>query len=223
MKIAVLTLTRDRLEYTKHCFAKLQEFAGWPYDHFVLDQASLDGTRKWLQDEYSAIRFYAYANLGISSGINNLLDKVARVERDLGPYDVVVKFDNDCELTQPNTLRDIAALVMESGALLSPRILGLRRPPSAQGEFYIGDERILDIPQIGGIFLAAPRDVYMGFRNDVSNDDDDVQLCWSYRRQGGRCGYVDRLEAWHYETTDGQWERFPEYFERRVAEGGRAY
>lgn len=218
MRVAVLTLTRDRLAYTKHCFAKLREFAGCEFDHYVLDQGSEDGSWQWLlnRDQYHHLSILR-DNVGISAGINRLLDR-ARSKQ----YDVIVKFDNDCELTQPNTLRDVCKLVMASGALLSPRILGLRRPPASQGEFMIGDERIIDIPQIGGIFLAAPGPVYQSFRNDVSNEDDDVQLCWWHRSRGGRCGYVARLEAWHYETTDGQWERFPAYFERRVAEGGRA-
>ena len=218
LRIAVLSLLRDRLTYTRHCFARLRWNAGCPYDHYVLDQGSKDGTVDWLarQTRFKR-RVLLPSNVGISAGINRLLDTLE------GEYDVVVKFDNDCALTQPDTLRDIAQLVMESGVLLSPRILGLRRPPAAQGEFFIGEERILDVPQIGGIFLAAPGPVYQTFRNDETNDDDDVQLCWAYRGQGGRCRYVARLEAWHHETTDGQWTRYPDYFERRVKEGGRAY
>jgi GT2 family glycosyltransferase len=219
VRVAVLTLTRERLEYTKHCFARLHEFAGCPFDHYVLDQGSEDGTWQWLMNK-GGFRHLSILrdNVGISAGVNRLLDRMGRTE-----YDVVVKFDNDCELTQPNTLRDIAQLVKVSGAILSPRILGLRRPPAPQGQFTIEGELCYDIPQIGGIFLAAPGGVYQAFRNDETNNDDDVQLCWWHRGQGGRCGYVARLEAWHYESTDGQWARYPEYFERRVAEGGRAY
>jgi GT2 family glycosyltransferase len=44
MNVAVLTLTRDRLPYTQHCFATLKENAGCDYDHIVLDQGSTDGT-----------------------------------------------------------------------------------------------------------------------------------------------------------------------------------
>lgn len=217
MRVAVLTLTRDRLEYTRHCFARLREFAGCEYDHYVLDQGSTDGSAEWLRRQGLKHLVLLPENVGISRGVNWLLDQLDR------KYDVVVKFDNDCELTQPDTVRDVARLVLRSDALLSPRILGLRRPPAAQGEFEIDGERVIDIPQIGGIFLAAPGPVYQAFRCQVSNDEDDVQLCWWWRWQGGRCGYVARLEANHYETTDGQWERYPAYFDRRVREGGRAY
>jgi len=218
MKIAVLTLTRDRLEYTKHCFASLREFAGCDFDHLVLDQGSTDGTWEWLAEEYEpAMAHREESNMGISRGLNWLLG----VFDHGADYDVVVKFDNDCELTQPNTLRDVARLAYEGGCLLSPRILGLTNPPSPTRELRIGDETILDVPQIGGIFLAAPAWVYDEFRYSESNPiwgGDDVEICAWFRAQGGTCGYVKRLEAWHYEGTEGQRDRYPDYFERKFAE-----
>ena len=227
MKIAVLTLTRDRLDYTKHCFAKLEEFAGCEYDHYVLDQGSTDGTAEWLFDEWlrgDGLRFAErrFENIGIPRGMNFLLGEVKKHEGRFQLYDVIVKFDNDCELTQPNTLRDVCKLALEGGALLSPRILGLNNPPPVTRELRIGDEIIQDIHQIGGIFLAAPAWVYDEFRyseNAPVWGGDDVEICHWFRKQGGTCGYVKRLEAWHYEGTSGQHERYPSYFARTLAEG----
>jgi GT2 family glycosyltransferase len=215
MKIAVLSLTRDRLDYTRHCFESLAENAGCGYDHFVLDQASTDGTRAWLET-FEADVIFSPTNIGISPGLNRLLDHINPMN-----YDVIVKYDNDCELTQPDTLRDVCRLVDDAGAILSPRIMGLRNPPAATRELAIRDDVILDVPQIGGIFLAAPAWVYDDFRYSETNPPwggDDVEICAWFRRQGGTCGYVKRLEAWHYETTDGQQERFPDYFVRKHAE-----
>jgi len=218
VRIAVLTLTRDRLGYSRHCFERLRELSGASYDHYVLDQGSKDGTIDWLMGQSFRQVCLLNQNRGITAGLNHLLTHVPADQ-----YDVIVKFDNDCELIQENTLRDVCDLVVAGNTILSPRILGLRNAPASTGEFAIGGEQILDIPQIGGIFLAAPASIYaQGFRYDESNIEDDVQLCWWWRGQGERCGYVKRLEAWHYETTDGQWQRFPEYFKRRVLEGGRA-
>lgn len=214
MKVAVLTLTRDRLQYTKHCFAALAEYAGCDYDHWVLDQGSTDGTQKWLLESDCESVGLSDVNLGITRGMNRLLG-----ELDSG-YDVIVKMDNDCELTQPDTLRDVCRLSLVDGAILSPRIMGLQHPPTAQGEFMISEEVVLDIPQIGGVFLAAPAHIFNTFRYDETNDKDDVQVCWWWRRQGGRCGYVASIEANHYETTTGQWQRFPEYFARSWSEQG---
>lgn len=219
MRVAVVSLTRDRLLYTRHCFGALRRFAGIAYDHYVVDQGSQDGTPGWL-DAYKwwfAETTHLPANIGISSAMNLVVDRIS------GDYDVIVKFDNDCELVAENTLRDVCQLALEGNAILSPRILGLIRPPAPQGEFLIGDELIVDVPQIGGIFMAVPAWIYQqGFRYDETNNLDDVQLCWWYRgTHNGRCGYVARLDAWHYETTEGQYQRFPDYYRRQSAEYGR--
>lgn len=220
MRVAVLTLTRDRLAYTQHCFAKLAENAGCEFDHFVLDQGSTDETPRWLDDEFH--RFGALVlkseNVGISRGMNDLLAQI-----DLTPYDVVVKFDNDCELTTPNTLRDIATLVHENpNLLLSPQIHGLNAPPPTIMARPVDGHTIHFKNQIGGIFLAAPAALYTDFRYDENNPTwgmDDVQVCRHWRSQGGWCGYVQGYDANHYETTAGQHERFPDYFATKRAEG----
>lgn len=223
MRIAVLTLTRDRLAYTQHCFEKLHQNAGCTFDHWVLDQGSQDETQEWLSvyDAAAGVAVVrAEENLGIAAGMNYLL----RAIDDEADYDVIVKFDNDCELTQPNTIRDVAQLAFEGGCILSPRILGLKQPPPVTRELRIGEEIIQDVPQIGGIFMAVPAWVYDDFRY-VGNEwggGDDTELCAWFRRQGGTCGYVKRLEAWHYETTEGQEERYPAYFERKYREMGLA-
>jgi len=220
VKVAVLTLTRDRLDYTKHCFARLRKFAGISYSHYVLDQNSSDGTQKWLKRQYNEDHVECIAllreNIGINRGMNTLV-KWAQQNDD---YDVIVKIDNDCELIEPDTLRIVCELSDAGYALLSPRIAGLNNPPPATGEFEIEGETILDIPQIGGIFTAAPAWIYDQFSFDGTKLlDDDVQLCWWYRARGGRCGYVERLTANHFETTSGQHTRYPDYFARTLAEG----
>lgn len=226
MKVAVLSLTRDRLDYTKHCFATLAENAGCEYDHYVLDQGSTDGTREWLDgwfrsaDEFRA-RIALDENVGISAGINKLIAWIHYTG--LGPYDVIVKIDNDCEIVTPLTLRDICALVDTYGLILSPQILGLRQPPATLGTpLSLGGTLVDEKAQVGGIFLAAPASLYDEFRYSEGNPvwgGDDVEVCAWWRARGGRCGYVQGYEAWHFEGTDGQHERFPEYFRRVEAEG----
>jgi len=220
MRVAVLTLTRDRLDYTRHCFNALRENAGCDYDHYVLDQGSTDGTQEWLMDDESLDLTLLDGNVGISPGFNTLLDLI-----DPGDYDVIVRMDNDCEVVTPGTLAGVARLAVEAEALLSPRILGLNNPPQPTRHVQIAGELVWDIPQIGGIFIAAPAGIYRQFRYDERNPPwghDDVQLCAWFRDRGGMCGYVPRFEAWHYESTRGQGERYPDYFARRVREGGPA-
>ena len=218
MKVAVLSLTRDRLNYTQHTFPLLYELAGCQFDHFVLDQGSDDLTVPALIGFRPSGLVRLDRNIGISRGMNVLLEII-----DGQGYDVVVKFDNDCELLQPDTLAIIAKLALEGDALLSPRILGLQNPPRPTGEFMIGGETVLDIPQIGGIFLAAPASLYEDFRFNPDNPiygGDDVEICAYARMVGMRCGYVERFAANHYEGTEKQRETYPEYWERKKQEMG---
>ncbi len=220
LAIAVLSVTRDRIDYTKHCFDSLHKFAGCQFDHYVFDNGSNDGTQEWLENEYDpTMLVLSPENVGRCKALNRLLDETEEMD----DYDVIVMFDNDCELTQPDTVGTISELTVTGGCILSPRILGLRNPPQPFRELVIDDEVILDIPQIGGIYSSAPAFIYTeGYRHNEDNPlygREDVDLCGWFRTQGGTCGYVKRFEAWHYETTDGQHARYPEYFERSFAEG----
>lgn len=226
MKVAVLSLTRDRLEFTKHCFQTLAENAGCEYDHYVWDNGSTDGTVEWLREQPFHV-FIAGVNNGISAAMNHLLRTAEHeAQPPFEPYDVIVKFDNDCELLTPNALRDICELVYTYGLLLSPQILGLRQPPATIGRpLSLGGALVDEKAQIGGIFLAAPASLYDDFRYSETNPlwgGDDVEVCAWWRARGGKCGYVQGYEAAHYQTTDGQHERFPEYFARKALEGAPA-
>lgn len=221
MKIAVLSLTRDRLDYTKHCFGRLRELAGCEYDHYVVDNGSTDDTAEWLvrQD----VELVALSeNIGVNRALNLLLDEA------LNPadYDVIVKFDNDCELVTPNTLRDVCSVVApREQVILSPRIHGLRNPPSSWATMTTDDGHVFDATAvIGGIFSAVPAWVFAdGYRHNEEAPpwgDEDARLCRWFREQGGFVGYLHGYNANHYRTTDGQHDDFPDYFARRVDEGG---
>lgn len=217
MKIALLTLCRDRVEYTRSCFNSLQANAGIAYDHFVLDQGSVDGTWDYLQSIPLKVRIRLEENIGLCPGLNRLLDAGAAEG-----YDVVVRYDNDCEVLQPNTLCSIAQLAFEHDLIVAPRVLGLRNPPPIIGEFGVDGTRILETAILGGIFMAMPGLLFTRdrFRYDESNPPwaGDEKICDWYRERGGRCGYVAEFEVNHVDTTEGQLARYPDYFARRAAE-----
>lgn len=224
MRVAVLTLTRDRLDYTKHCFGKLRELAGCWFDHYVLDQGSTDGTPEWLVQNAGRFRNLELLqeNIGISKGMNRLLD-VCRPER----YDAVVKIDNDCELVMFGTLAAaVRAVQTDRLTQVSPRVEGLNDGLSPEEFVDVNGERVGTLGQIGGLFSAVPGRVYQRFRYDESNpvgQMDDVQLSEWVRRQGGTVGYLMGWRVNHFETTRGQWARYPEYFERKFAEAGETF
>ena len=218
MRVAVLTLTRDRLDYTKHCFQRLHDLAGCDFDHFVLDNGSQDGTQEWLRNEYVPWWLDLHQeNIGISRGLNALLDVV-------DGYDVVVKFDNDCELIVPDTLKVACEVAMTGDWIVSPHIQGLNEPPPVQQQAEVLGCRVGIPPLIGGIFMAAPGSVFNSYRHDEANPlwgMDDVNLCGWWKSQGKQIGYLIDYPAFHYETTQGQRERYPDYFRRKDAEYDR--
>lgn len=219
MNVAVLSLTRDRLDYTKHCFQRLRDYAGCKYDHYVFDQGSADGTQRWLMRQELEYVHLAAENVGISKALNLLIGEAG------DGYDVYVKFDNDCELVKPSTLATAALIVHGApwDLIVSPRILGLNSPPpieeeNGNGLGYVG--------QLGGIFMAIPGWVFKEFRYDEQGNPkwgmDDVQLSQWFRNRGGRLAYMLDYPANHYETTEGQKQTYPDYWARKAGEMGIA-
>lgn len=211
-RIAVLSITRDRIDYTKHCFKLLRENAGCRFDHYVFDNGSTDGTQEWLGKRKLKGLVVSDSNVGVCVAMNRLLDLA-------GPdYDFYVKFDNDCEITNPGTLKAVVEL-MDDKLILSPRIMGLMNPPGVGSEI----DGLGYPAMIGGIFMCVPGWVYREYRYPENNPVwgmDDVGICNWFANHGGRVAYVMGLEANHYETTVGQHNKYPDYFLRRVGEGG---
>lgn len=224
MIVAVLTLTRDRLSYTEHCFEKLRELAGCEFHHYVLDQDSHDETAGWLDNEHENGRikylYHAGMNLGIARGMNHLIEKASRY----GGYDAFVKMDNDCELIDYGTLDVVSRVAKSANGVVSPIVDGLRNPPLQLGRIHqVGNERVREMHMIGGIFTATPVDFWSAFRypEDLPKwGGDDSLLCQVAHEMDMLVGYVENLRVNHYETTDGQHDHYPEYFQRRVEEGG---
>ena len=217
MKIALLTLTRDRLAYTQHCFNSIQQHARVDYDHWVLDQGSEDGTVDWLRDHTNCRLIESPTNLGICKGLNLMLDTLDPAE-----YDVLVRFDNDCEVLQPYTLSTCAGLALDHGVICSPHVLGLNAPPKTFDPVQVGDHIIDQTAVLGGIFMAMPAWLFSedGYRYDESrhpHSGDELIVPW-HRARGGTAGYVRGFHVNHYETSKGQAATHPDYWARKTLE-----
>ncbi len=216
MNVAVLSLTRDRLLYTQACFASLHEFAGCRFDHHVWDNGSTDGTPEWLNKEFAAGRIASLTlspdNQGIYGPLNMMLDKFE------DSYDVIVNFDNDCELTVPGTLRAVIRFAYEHpGDVVGPVVQGLRHPPRIEYEAMLDGYRVGGASAVGGILMPIP------YRWRYPEGDRyihaDGLVCAKAKADGHLVGQLLDFPVNHYESTDGQHARFPEYFERRRQEG----
>lgn len=221
-KIAVYSLTRDRLDYTIHCFSKLREKSGHEFDHYIVDNGSDDGTRLWLKqyNYYFKDTIYNPFNMGISVASNQALEMIftAPVE-----YDLVIKFDNDCEVFSDNILAKIAGIyrVAPGPLLLSPRVVGIKSQPVREFEITIGGYKIGRTGIVGGLFHILNASSYSQYRYPTNlpkaKGQDDDFCDWAYKREIP-IGYVEDLIVNHIDGTDGQFHKYPEYFYRKWVE-----
>lgn len=223
MRVAIYTLTRDRLEYTKRSFQSLKGGAGCEYDHFVVDNGSEDGTPEWLHDHQDEFKGVALVkeNLGISAGANLALDMI----RDAGPYDLIFKVDNDCIFLGKDIIAGLVQVFTlksrKQQLMLSPRVVGLNKQPLRRTSTRFSGIRVGWVSQVGGLCHAAPGWLYQRFRYNEHLPKawgQDEQLCTWMISHGVKIGYVEDLLVEHCETTNGQVERYPEYFARKWRE-----
>lgn len=227
MRIAVYTLTRERLEYTKECFAALRTLAGHPFDHYIVDNGSLDGTVAWINDHYRPHWFWPLdENRGISRASNVALRAILSSQN---RYDIIIKMDNDCMLRTEGLLAQIARIYRDDRTAdkwaLSPRVEGINRQPLRVHKATLAGHEIGATSIIGGLFHVLPAAVYRKYYDaggypatlPLAHGQDD-HLCEWLRVNGYQKGYVEDLVVEHYEGTDGQAQRYPGYFERKWRE-----
>lgn len=231
MRIAIYSITRDRLAYTQACFESLRRNAGMPFDHYVFDNGSTDGTQEWLEEQWDLdqIQFFECSpmNVGISKASNFCVREI--LKDDYVHYGLpIIKMDNDCFVRTPNILPQICDVMAEAGDrwILSPRVEGINRQPRRHHTTTIAGHPIGRTPIVGGLFHVVPVAAYRaymdagGFPEDLppAKGQDDHFCHWWITTQRGQCGYIEDLVVEHYETTDGQARRYPEYFERKWRE-----
>lgn len=224
MKIAVYTLTRDRLPYTIDSFASLRVNAGMDFTHVVLDNGSADGTQDWLQRVYKPKGLILSAvNLGISAGSNRALDRIFEMVPDV---DLIVKMDNDCRIVTPNLFNQMAECFERRGRyaaeyILSPRVEGINKQPRRARATQLAGREVGLTAIVGGLCHCVPRKLYQSYRFPLdlplASGQDDHFCHWA-KRQGAEVGYVEGLVVEHIDGTDMQAVKFPGYFERKWQE-----
>lgn len=200
MRITLITLTKDRLFYTRECFKILKEKAGYPYKHFIVDNGSTDGTYRWLKDNnYRVIS--NKRNMGVTFGLKQAADLIKKC-------DLVVKFDNDCEVITDNILKKLASFCKRhKNRVVSPKIHGINHPPKG---VMSGEWEKLDM--VGGIFRAMPYKIFMDMAEmEILCDSKQAEY---FRKNNIEAGYLLSIEANHYETTNGQKERLGDEYHK---------
>lgn len=224
MRIAIYTLTRDRLEFTKHCFQTLWDKAGYQFDHYVVDNGSVDGTVEWLKENCTKFTYVSLQpqNIGISKASNLALNIIEIKDT----YDLIIKFDNDCEVISDNILGQIVEIYEAIGQfgpnyILSPRVEGINTQPTRGRQVQLAGRTIGLTAIVGGLFHVVPRAVYKHYKYPETlpkaKGQDDHFCDWA-KKQGCEVGYIEGLVVNHYLTTNGQYQHNPAYFERKWKE-----
>ena len=166
-KVAIYSLTYDRLELTKKCFDSLYKTAGYPFDHYVVDNGSTDGTVEYLEQEGEMKDLINNKeNKGISIASNQAIDLIKKN----GDYEIIVKVDNDALFITPDWLKTMVKIWKSNHRLvMSPYVQGLRDNPGGApriGWGWIAGEYLGMTKHIGGIVHFADADAYKEWRWD---------------------------------------------------------
>lgn len=223
--VAVITLTRDRLEYTKKSFASLYKKAGVSFKHIIVDNGSQDNTVNWLHKRYidkTHRILYFTKNVGIMHGMNTAF----QIAKQINNVDFILKMDNDCEILTDNLLRKLIEayrLLDNKKVILSPYVKGIVHQMKRFNTFKKGSYEYGAVGHIGGISMFMPK----CFLDDIDwkivaklpyARGVDSYLSSKAREKGYALYYVENLYVNHIDTTDGQAKKYPEYFERKRIE-----
>jgi glycosyltransferase involved in cell wall biosynthesis len=223
LRVAIFTLTMERLDYTKRMYKSMTKNAGYKFDWFVVDNASTDGTKEWLEGKVK-VAFANSENYGISKGSNQALDMIG------DKYDIIIKVDNDCEFLTEGWLKEIVDLFYRNKKLVvSPRVEGLRDTPGGVPRYkyiYVGEHFLGTAPHVGGICVAAEADIYKNFRwieNDFLHGEQDLTFSQHAIKTGHLLAYMENVIVEHMDSTEGQLKAHPEYEEERKIRRTKKY
>lgn len=216
-KVAVYTLTRDRLHDTRKAIAGLREMAGLDFDHYVLDNGSTDGTAKWLHSQQFHHLHLSLDNKGQCIASNIILSII----RAHGPYDFVVRYDNDIIPQTPHFLAELIKASRQLGptAVVSPAIDGLLEPPLAFGEKALAGYTYGFVEILGGACRVMPASTLEGFKfseHGQLSQGEALKFSAHCMEHKFPMAYVSGITVLH--DTAAHRKANPEYFQRRRVE-----
>jgi len=193
MKILVYTITYNRLDLTKKCLGSLKEHTKVKFDHIIFDNGSTDGTIEWLKENnYNVVEFGK--NLGITEAQNRGLKNI------YSNYDLIIKFDNDCEVISDNILENIITFYSLNDTynyVLSPIDLNLDKnyAPRKISNKFVNGFNIELTSHNGGMFRTVPKPAMdLMIKLDIRQDVNEGRV---WRENGFNVGCFKELEVIH--------------------------
>lgn len=218
--VAIFTITYERLEYTKRMHESMRQSTRYPYEWFVFDNGSKDGTNDFVKKQTKFISG-SFENKGLTYASNFCIDRIMKTP---GEFQIVIKVDNDCEFMTKGWLETIVDMWRRNHMLyISPYVEGLVHNPGGAprvGQAFVGPYYVEVTEHIGGIFAAIDARAYREFRwtDQFLHGNQDREASMRFANDGFMPCYVPMHRVMHMDGTEGQQTKFPEYFERRIKE-----
>lgn len=218
-KVAIFTITYDRIDYTKRMYDSMTRGTKYPFSWFVFDNGSTDGT----QDFVSKLTPYSagsVTNKGLTYASNFLVDRIMKDNE----YQIIIKVDNDCEFMTKRWLETFVDLWRRNHLLyMSPYVEGLVHNPGGApraGHSFIGPYFVEVTTHIGGIFAFVDAMAYRTFRwtDQFLHGNQDREASMAFSKDDFMPLYLPMHRITHMDGTDGQHKKYPDYFQRRIKE-----
>lgn len=225
-RVAIFTITYDRLEYTKEMIGTLMSSTNYPFAWFVYDNGSTDGTPDFIKNSDATWWEFSPDNKGITIASNKCLDAIMESGY---TFDIVIKVDNDAVFMTKGWLETIVDLWRRNHMLyMSPYPEGLVHNPGGAprvGSANIGEYFVEVTDHIGGFVAAIDARAYQDFRftDQFLHGNQDVEASKAFRKKRYMPCYIPQHRVLHNDTTTGQYTKYPEYFERRKKEKTQTY
>lgn len=191
MKILVYTITFNRIDLTKKYLNSLREHTKIEYDHVVFDNGSTDGTVEWLKENgYRVIE--NKENLGITRA-----EVEGLIAWNYGDYNLIIKFDNDCEVTTNEILEKVCEFYRKEENkkyIIAPFDLNI--DPAYQ-PYILEDNDELEITgHNSGMFRVVPRQAMVDYIF-VNGIEKDLFRCRFWNLLGYKTAYKKGLFIKH--------------------------
>ena len=227
-RIAVFTMTRDRLDYTKRTLDSMrQSRPGHTYDHWFFDNGSTDGTVEYLETLLRDKRIKSLTASATNQGLHRTMNLAHDLLLGL-KYDFIMKVDNDVEFKTRHWLKKLirAQKCLAPGSVVSPKVEGLNHPPEPFARRNIDGWSVQFLDIIGGITRLMPRKSIADFEFN-----ERMPLSWGgdatfanhCERNIIPMAYVTDIRVRHMDGTKGQESHNPDYFKRKEYEAYISY
>lgn len=218
--VAIFTITYERLDYTKRMYESMRKSTRYPYEWFVFDNGSQDGTNDFVK-QHTKYQAGSMENKGLTYASNFCIDRITGTP---GEFQIIIKVDNDCEFLTKGWLETIVDMWRRNHMLyVSPYVEGLVHNPGGAprvGQAFVGPYYVEVTEHIGGIFAAIDASAYREFRwrDQFLHGNQDREASMRFVNDGFMPCYLPMHRVAHMDGTDEQHKKYPEYFERRKKE-----